>query len=58
MVNNDQKYTLSWYPNGGSSEKITTLIEEKNELSQTISNVRVKFNCHFFQNKYNFASTN
>jgi len=39
MVNNEQKYTLSWYPNGGSIEKIPTLIEEKNELSQTISNV-------------------
>ena len=49
MVNNDQKYTLSWYPNGGSSEKITTLIEEKNELSQTISNVRMRYIVIFFK---------
>ena len=51
MVNNEQKYTLSWYPNGGSIEKISTLIEEKNELSQTISNVRMRYNCYFLQNK-------
>ena len=52
MVNNEQKYTLSWYPNGGSIEKISTLIEEKNELSQTISNVRMRCNCYFLHNKY------
>merc|ERR1719400_1842986 len=39
MVNNDQKYTLSWYPTGGSIERIPSLIEEKQDQSKKFSNV-------------------
>ena len=41
MVNNDQKYTLSWYPTGGSIERIPSLIEEKQDQSKKFSNVRM-----------------
>ena len=41
MVNNDQKYTLSWYPTGGSIERIPSLIEEKQDQSKKFSNVRI-----------------
>ena len=52
MVNNDQKYTLSWYPNGGSFEKIPNLIEENNDLSKTFSNVSIRYRVitlHFYR---------
>lgn len=39
LVNNDQKYTLSWYPTGGSIERIPSLIEEKQDQSKKFSNV-------------------
>ena len=41
LVNNDQKYTLSWYPTGGSIERIPSLIEEKQDQSKKFSNVRI-----------------
>ena len=41
LVNNDQKYTLSWYPTGGSSERIPSLIEEKQDQSKKFSSVRI-----------------
>ena len=41
LVNNDQKYTLSWYPTGGSIERIPSLTEEKQDQSKKYSNVRI-----------------